>query len=154
MIHCESPDERVDIYIHFRYPRSLAALEDCKVVTISIYLFQHVVCVYIYMCVFIYTYSIPFPSIQSWFSIYVNFISELYNLEWAKISSLVLYRDYSWPSINFHTCFFPSLKIHGLPKQSLRYACNSKDCGNIVSRLRVLSSVCVCVNIEHVFRQQ
>ena len=46
------------------------------------------------------------------------------------------------------TLFFPQLEITWLMashKWSLRYTCSTNDCGNKVSRLRDLSSVCVCV---------
>ena len=38
-----------------------------------------------------------------------------FNLEWAKFIQLWFCAvNYSWPSINFHAAFFPSLKLHGL----------------------------------------
>ena len=70
---------------------------------------------------------------------------ELFNLEWAKFSQLWFCTvNSSWPSINFHPSFFPSMKntwLMASHKQSLWYACSFKDCGNKVSRLRDLSSV-------------
>ena len=66
-------------------------------------------------------------------------------LTWSEPSlPLVLYRDYSWPSINFHACFFQVWRYNGLWQainSHFRHTYISKDCGNKVSRLRDLSSV-------------
>ena len=63
-------------------------------------------------------------------------------------SSLVLCRKLLLTEYKFSRCFFPQLETRWLMashKWSLWNTCSTKDCGNIVSRLRDLSSVCVCV---------
>ena len=59
-------------------------------------------------------------------------------------STLVLCRKSLLTEYKFSRCWFPQLEITWLMashKWSLRYTCSTKDCGNIVSRLRDLSSV-------------
>ena len=69
-----------------------------------------------------------------------------FNPEWAKVFQLWFCAlNYSWPSINFHAAFFPSLKLHSLWQAINGHSdtlVTQKECGNIVSRLRDLSSVC------------
>ena len=59
-------------------------------------------------------------------------------------STLVLYLKSLLTEYKFSRCFFPSLKLHSL-WQAINGHCDTlvtqKECGNIVSRLRDLSSV-------------
>ena len=68
-----------------------------------------------------------------------------FNPEWAKFFQLWFCAlNYSWPSINFHAAFFPSLKLHSLWQAINGHSdtlVTQKECGNIVSRLCDLSSV-------------
>ena len=57
---------------------------------------------------------------------------ELFNLEWAKFSQLWFCTvNNSWPSINFHASFFPSMKIHGL-WQAINSHCDTLAVSKIV----------------------
>ena len=71
---------------------------------------------------------------------------ELFNLEWAKFSQLWFCTvNNSWPSINFHASFFPSMKIHGL-WQAINSHCDTLAVSKIVeTKYPVFVTYQVCV---------